>query len=309
METVLITGGTGLIGTRLTQLLQQKKYNVAHLSRNKKNENSIITYAWNIKKGFLEEQAITSANYIIHLAGAGIADQPWTTERKKEIINSRVESANLLFEKIKTLRPPLKAFISASAIGYYGVVTSGNIFTENDPPASDFLGKTCQLWEEAADRIGNLETHLPGIRIRTVKIRTGMVLSNKGGALPKMANPVRNFIGAPLGTGKQYIPWIHIDDLCRIYIKAIEDVKMQGAYNGVAPQSITNRDFTKAIARTLNKPLILPNVPQWILKIILGEMAVMVLEGSRVSCEKIMMEGFSHEFPELDVALKELLKK
>ena len=308
METVLITGGTGLVGTRLTELLQQKKYKVTHLSRSKKNENNVITYTWDIKKATIEEEAITTANYIVHLTGAGIADKRWTTKRKKEIIDSRVKSANLLFEKIKTLGHPLKAFISASAVGYYGAVTSEKIFTESDPPANDYLGETCRLWEAAADQIGQTGT-VTGRTIRTVKLRTGVVLSDKGGVLEKMMQPIRYFLGAPLGNGKQYMPWIHIDDLCRIYIKAIEDEKLQGAYNAVAPAHVTNKELTKAIAKTLNKPLFLPNVPGWLLEIVLGEIGEVALKGSRVSCEKIIKAGFEFQFPELEGALNSLLKK
>lgn len=315
-----------MIGKRLTKLLLDKGYNVAHLSRSptptlsfgslspghstglspsgeikegKKNGEKIKSYQWDIDKGWIEEGAIENADYIIHLAGADIADKRWTHKRKKEIIESRIKTANLLYEKVKAGNAILKSFISASAIGYYGAVTTDKIYTEDNTPAEDFLGKTCQLWEKAADQFS-------GLGIRTVRIRVGVVLAKEGGALPKMALPVKLFAGAAIGSGNQYIPWIHIDDLCNIFIKAIESEEMHGAYNAVSPNHAINKEITKVIAKTLNKPLILPNVPAWFFKLIFGEMAGILLNGSRVSSEKIVNEGFEFKYPEIEKALKDL---
>ena len=206
MSKVLISGGTGSIGTMLADFLRDQGHEIGLLSRSEKQNGPYRTYRWNIKDNYLDPEALESCEYIIHLAGAGIADKAWTSQRKKEIIESRVLSTDLLFNKVKEHKPPLKAFISASAVGYYGQLTSDQIFKEEDEPANDFVGKTCFLWEQAADRFEDLG-------IRTVKIRIGVVLMTQGGALEKMVQPIRLGVGSPLGSGKQYIPWVHVDDV------------------------------------------------------------------------------------------------
>jgi uncharacterized protein (TIGR01777 family) len=302
MKTVLITGASGLIGTHLTPLLQQKGYRVTHLSRSSPKKSNIETYLWDVRKQTIDERAVKEADYIIHLAGAGIADKKWTKERKKEIIDSRIESTLLLFKIIQQTNTSLKGFISSSAAGIYGAITTEKIYSESDPAAADFLGITCKLWEEAADAISKLN-------VRVLKIRTGVVLSEKGGALKRMTKPIRFFAGSPLGDGKQYVPWVHLDDICNIYLKAIEDETMQGAYNAVAPEYVTNKELTQAIAYMLHRPLLMPNVPVFLLKILFGEMAVVVLTGSRISCKKLEAAGFVFKYNQLDQALKNLLSR
>ena len=296
MKKVLITGGTGLIGKRLSFLLASKGYEVSVLSRSKSPESKYTTFVWNVKDQFIEEEAFQDLYYIIHLAGAGIADKKWSEKRKKEIIDSRVQSTNLLYNTSKRLKTPLKAFISASATGYYGSATTATIFTETDQPANDFLGKVCRLWEESIFQFKNDKT-------RTVALRTGIVLSNDGGALKKMKTP----LVTPLGDGKQYMPWIHIDDLCEIYIKAIEDEDFEGAYNAIAPEHITNYSFSKAIAKTFKIPFLPIGAPSFILKIVFGKMATIILNGSRVSTGKIEKTGFKFKFKSLDKASKNLI--
>lgn len=300
METILITGASGLIGSKLTPLLQQKGYRVIHMSRTIPKNAAVETFLWDVHKQIIDHTAIQQADYLIHLAGANLADKKWTTSQKKEIIDSRVESLHLLFKSIQKTNRQLKGFICSSATGIYGAVTSETIFRESDLPAEDFLGITCKLWEGAAETIAKLD-------IRTVKLRTGVVLSEKGGALEKIAKPVRFLVGAPFGTGKQYFPWIHIDDLCAIYIKALEDYSMNGPYNAVAPEHVTNKIFIKTIASVLHKPLIMPAIPAFLLKLIFGEMAVTILEGSRVSCKKIEAAGFAFEYKTLEKAVTHLL--
>lgn len=299
METVLITGASGLIGTHLSPLLQRKGYRVIHLSREIPLKSTFETFQWDVHEQTIDEKAIEQADYIIHLAGAGIADKKWTGLRKKEIIDSRVESIHLLFKTIQKTNATIKCFVSASGIGIYGATTSEIIFSETDSPANDFLGITCKLWEGAAEIIAKLN-------IRTVKLRTGIVLSEKGGALAKMAKPIHLFVGSPLGSGKQYMPWIHLDDLCEIYMQAIEDVSMNGPYNAVAPEHITNDYFTRMLAKALKRPLMMPNVPAFLLKFILGEMSAAVLNGSRVSCKKLEATGFTFQYDTLNKALKNL---
>lgn len=300
MATILITGGTGLVGRFLSKKLRDKGYSVAVLGRRSEQSTNITAYTWNIDKNEIENEAIEKADYIIHLAGANIGEKRWTDKRKKIIIDSRVKSAQLIFEKLKQNTNQVKAFISASAIGYYGAISTDKIFSEKDAPANDFLGETCRQWEQSAERFEEL-----GIRV--VKIRTGIVLSKQGGALSKMITLIRLGMGSTLGTGKQYLPWVHIEDLCGIYIKAIEDTQMKGAYNAVAPDHKTNKDFTEALANVLRKPLWLPNIPAMVLKIILGEMSAILLKGSRVSSDKVTTAGYKFRFSNLDEALVNLL--
>ena len=294
METILITGGTGLIGKQLSTLLREKNYNVTVLSRT--NSEVPNSYFWDIEKDFIEEKAITEADYIIHLAGAGIAEERWTKKRKKELVNSRVDSTKLLYKNVVKLNPKLKGFIAASGIGYYGAISSETIFTENDAPGKDFLATICKLWEKESIKFDS-------INIRTVILRTGIVLSKKGGAYEKISKPIKIGIGSSLGSGNQYVPWIHITDLCNMYIEAIENNDIHGIYNAVSPEHTTNTALTNSIAASLNKKIRLPNTPAFILKTLLGKMAVILLEGSRVSSEKILSIGFQFKFPTLKKAL------
>ena len=285
---ILVTGGTGLIGSNLCNLLKSKGHTVSILSRSKTKKANV--FYWNIEESYIDKEAIINTDYIIHLAGAGIADKRWTNARKKVLIDSRVKSTNLLFQKVTALNPTLKGFISASGVGYYGALTSEKIFNENDAPYNDFLSEICIHWEKEATKFNSLN-------IRTVILRTGVVFSKQGGALEKIIKPVKFNVGAALGTGKQYMPWIAIEDLCNMYVAAIENKALNGIYNAVAPEHITNKELTKSISKTLKKPLWLPNVPSFILKIMLGELAVILLEGSRVSCEKIKNTGFNFKYP------------
>ncbi len=297
METILITGGTGLIGKHLSNLLRTKNYNIAILSRSTSgNPNA---YFWDIEKDFIEQKAIEQADYIIHLAGAGIADERWTKKRKKELIDSRVNSTQLLYEKVVKFNPNLKGFIAASGIGYYGSVTSEKIYTENDAAGTDFLATTCKLWEKESMKFD-------AINIRTVILRTGIVLSKDGGAYEKISKPIKIGVGAPLGSGKQYMPWIHITDLCNMYLNAIENNELHGIYNAVAPEHVTNKEFTYRVALSLNKKIRLPNVPSLVLRALLGKLAVILLEGARVSAEKIIATKFKFKYASLKEALKEI---
>lgn len=300
MENVLITGGTGLIGTRLTELLQQSGYSVTYLSRSKGNGN-IKTYLWNPSEGKIDEDALLNADYIINLAGTGVFDHKWSKDYKGEIVASRVNALHLLYEKLKGRRWP-KAFVTASAVGIYGADNGEKILTEESPIGEDFLAGVCRQWEVAAE-------YLNAMGIRTVKIRVGIVLSPKGGALEKLDATVKKGAGAVLGSGKQYISWIHIDDLCKLFIKALTDENMSGAYNAVAPNPVTNEELTKALGETLHKSIVLPHVPAFALKLMLGaERAETVLGSSRVSAAKTLQTGFKFEFEELKPALADLYK-
>lgn len=290
MIKILISGGTGLVGRHLTKLLEKKGYKVAILSRNPKEENE---FKWDVKRGYIDKKAFKDVTHVIHLAGAGIADTRWNEKRKKIIIKSRVNSANLLFKKIQEFEIPIKGFISASGIGFYGAITSDHIFEENDSPANDFIATVCKKWEKAANQFSKLS-------IPVTILRTGIVLSKNGGALEKMNTPL--FLAA-LGSGKQYMPWIHIDDLCNLYAKAIEDSNFNGVFNAVAPNSDTNKTFTKTLGKVLSKYVLPIHIPSFILKGILGELAIILLEGSRISSKKTA-DFYDFKFPDLTTALQ-----
>jgi|LakMenEpi03Aug12_release.lakeMendotaPanAssembly.Ray.scaffolds.fasta_scaffold21079_5 uncharacterized protein (TIGR01777 family) len=301
MNKVLITGASGLVGSRLTELLLSKKMEVVHVGRTKRN-GSVPSFAWDVDKQQMDAKALAGVDTIVHLAGAGVADKRWTPTRKKEILDSRVQSTRLLYQILKEEKHSVKNIVSASAIGYYGFGLSDQLFTEERPPATDFLASVTTEWEKEVDAIRELE-------IRVVKIRIGIVLSNKGGALKEMARPIQFGVGAPLGTGQQVMSWIHIDDLCEMFCKAIQDRSLAGAYNGVAPNPVTNAELTKAIASILKKPLWLPNVPPFVLRLLVGEMADIVVNGSKVSAEKILATRFKFQYSQIDDALRNLLSK
>lgn len=297
---ILITGATGLVGQRLSRLLLRKGHSVSWLSRNKSSTNDKVQhFVWNVNEHYIDEKAFENIDAVVHLAGAGIADKPWTEERKKEIVDSRIQSTQLLYTYLSNLTTKPKVVVASSAIGYYGSVTQETVFTETDPPANDFLGKCCAQWENEIFKIENLG-------IRTVALRTGIVLSKQGGALPKMAKPISLGLGAALGNGKQYMSWIHIDDLCNLYVTAIENEKYTGSYNAVTSNPTSNKRFTQALASILQKPYFLPNVPTFLLKLIFGEMAIILLEGSRISAQKVIENGYKFKFNYLDEALKDL---
>lgn len=300
MPKVLITGGSGLIGKALTDKLLQKGYEVVHLSRSEKLDGKVKAYKWNVDKGEIDSRAFEQLDYIVHLAGTGVADKRWSAARKQEIIDSRVKSSALLVKMLKEHNVRLKAFVGASAIGIYGMETSAHVYKEEDKGKEDFLSYSCRLWEESYQPVMDSG-------VRTVIIRVGVVLSNKGGALLKMLGPVKAGIGSALGSGKQFVPWIHIDDISGIFLKAIEDEQLQGTFNGVAPSAITNNQLTKAIAKTLHKPYFMPAVPVVVLKLMFGELASMFLEGSAVSADKIKTAGYGFKFDTIERTLSDLL--
>ncbi len=299
MATVLISGGTGLIGNKLSKMLREKGYDVRILSRQPSKNNYYIH--WDIDRNFIQENALLNIDTIIHLAGEGIADKNWTEERKKEIIDSRLNSTRLLFDLLSKKNHQVHQFISASAIGYYSE-RGDELMFEDSNSSNDFLGTTCALWEKEVDKISTLA-------IRTVKIRTGIVLSTQGGALKKMVIPFKLGFGSALGNGKQWMSWIHEDDLCNMYIYAIENKKLNGAYNAVAPNPVTNNEFSKTLASVLKSPYWFPRIPTFILKLLFGEMSVVVLGSTRVSSEKIINAGFIFRFENLKDSLLNLFQK
>lgn len=297
--TVLITGGSGLIGKYLTSALLTAGYGVSHLSRGQDQFGRVRVYRWDPGKGILDTKPFQGVEHIVHLAGANIGERPWTKSRKDEILCSRTDSAKLLHKVVSGYGIKIKSFISASGVSCYGTITSDQIFTEDDPFAYDFLGNVCRQWEEAA---GLFEKD----GVRTVKIRAAVALEKSDIAMKRMSAPAKvGFIGMA-GSGKQYMPWIHITDLVGIYLKAVTDESMKGVYNAVSPQHVTHRQFMKALADTLGRPLMPIPAPAFTLKVVYGEMASIVLEGSRVSSEKIQRAGFNFEYGNLNSALENI---
>jgi uncharacterized protein (TIGR01777 family) len=299
-KNVLITGGTGLVGTRLTELLLQQNYQVSIVSRKKESIPQVTVYQWNVREQFIEPGAIENADYIVHLAGAGVADERWTESRKKEILDSRTESARLLHTTLQKSGHRPKAFVSASGVGIYGNDRGNELLTETSSHGSDFLAEVSKAWERSVQPMSELG-------IRTVMLRIGIVLSEKGGALAKIVAPIRLGAGAGLGSGRQWMSWIHIDDLCRMIIYALENDALNGPYNAVGPHPDTNAELTRTAAQALHRPLLLPNVPAFALRLAFGELAATVLGSLKVSNQKITETGFTYQYPDLPKALTDLL--
>lgn len=307
MPVVLITGGSGLIGKNLTRHLISKEYQVIIVSRKPADtsDDALISFAnWNVKEQKIDSDAIAKADYIINLAGAGVMEKKWTEKYKKEIAESRTMSGELLINALQKNANHVKAIISASAIGWYGgdskplVHTNG--FIETDDADKNFLGETCRLWEESIVPVTKLDKRL-------VKLRTGIVLSNDGGAFAEFKKSLRFGIAAILGGGKQMISWIHMDDLCRMYIYAIENGQLSGSYNAVAPLPVSNKTLLLNLAKKMRGQFYIPiHVPQFLLKLIMGERSIEILKSATVSCEKIKAAGFTFLYPSIDAALKEL---
>ena len=301
MQKILITGSSGLIGRSLANYLSSREYEVRQLSR-KKDYNKQHYYFWDLNSGIIEESALIGVDHIIHLAGAGIAEKRWTVKRKREIIDSRIKSTELLFNEVSKMNVKPKTFISASAIGFYGAATTNKIFSEDDEPCDDFLGEVCKQWESSSQKFAELG-------IRNVQLRFGVVLSAEGGALPKMTFPIKLGIGSALGSGNQFVPWIHIEDVLKIIETSILNNNLLGPYNVVSPESKTYSEFVKAIAEKLERPLFMTNIPSFALKLALGEMSKIILEGSKISSNKLIDSGYAFSFPTLDKALSNLLLK
>ena len=305
MQTVLLTGGTGLVGKAFTQLLTSKGYQVIILSRGKKEivTEPNVTYAqWNVATEEIDIEAVKKADYIIHLAGAGVMDKKWTEQYKKEIVDSRVKSGALIVNTLKNNEHNVKAIVSASAIGYYGEDKIDNyFFTETDKPAEGFLGSTCQLWEDSIDYANSL-----GIRV--AKMRIGIVFSNNGGALAEFVKPLKFKLATILGKGSQVISWIHIDDLCRQFLFAIENEDIKGAYNAVAPNPVTNKNLMLKLAGKIAGKFYFPfYIPSFFLKLMMGDRSIEILKSTTVSCKKITDAGFNFLYNEVDEALEDLV--
>lgn len=309
MATILITGGTGMIGQALSKLLISKEHTIIILSRGMSGSTN-PQYAvahWDPARQEIDVAAIQQADYIINLAGAGVADKRWNKKRKQEIIDSRVQSGELLVKALKENANKVKAVISASGIGWYGDDVKRSparkAFVEDDPVDTEYLGEVCRLWEASIDPVQELGRRL-------IKFRIGIVLSNEGGALKEFRMPVRFGVAAILGSGRQVISWIHIDDLTRLIVYAIEHEELQGVYNAVASQPVTNRNFMLNLAGKIKGRFYIPfYVPSFVLKLMLGGMSVEVLKSATVSNSKISHAGFQFLYPTIEAALGDLTKR
>lgn len=299
---VLITGATGLIGQEIVKQCHQKDIQVFYLTTSKNkivDKKNYKGFYWNPDSNEIDENCFTAVNTIIHLAGASVAKR-WTDEYKKEIISSRTETTQLLIEALKNCgNQTVKHIVSASAIGIYPDSKIAYYDTSDSETSNSFLGQVVDIWEHAVDGFKAL-----GLKVS--KIRIGLVLAKNGGALPKIFQPIRLGVGAALGSGEQWQSWIHIEDLAQMFVFVIENA-LPGIYNGVAPNAVTNKELTHSAAKILNKPLWLPNVPQFMMKLILGEMHIILFESQRVSSKKIETKGFHFNYSYLEPALKDLL--
>ena len=305
MQTILITGGTGLVGKALTKMLIDKNYKVIVLTRSLRDKinSPELSYAlWDVDKQTIDMESISKADCIIHLAGAGVVDKRWTSAYKKEILSSRTRSSLLLVVALKKGNHQVKTIVSSSAIGWYGADKKTDYaFVETDTAEVDFLGTTCRRWEESITT-----AEIMGIRV--CKLRTGIVLSNDGGALVEFKKPLRMGIAAILGNGKQMISWIHIEDLCRMFIHAVENPKLNESFNAVAPYPVSNKTLTLTLAKLIRGRFFIPmHVPSFILKLMLGESSIEVLKSTTVSSDKIKSTGFTFYYPSIEAALKELI--
>ncbi|ATH08701.1 TIGR01777 family protein [Halobacteriovorax marinus] len=303
---ILITGATGLVGKRLLEKLFLSGFDdVRILSTSKKRaQNSIPfpveVFEWSPLENKISDAALENIDIVFHLAGESVADGRWSKQRKERILNSRVNGTRLLLDSIQKSNSTPQKFITASAVGIYGQDLSDKVITEESPLDDDFLADVCRRWENTL-----FERDIEGMKVHS--LRTGIVLSNQGGALQKMLPPFKMGAGGILGSGKQYMSWIHIDDLVDAYIFLMKNDCKEKAYNGVSPTPLTNYNFTKVLGAALKRPTIFP-VPAFVLKGIFGEMSDILLKGQRVIPKALEAEGFEFKYEKLGDALDDILK-
>ena len=297
---ILITGATGMIGKELLRALQKQGHTLSILSRKRVKMEGVNVFLWDVYRQKIDKNCLNGVDTIVHLAGENIASKKWTEERKKELIDSRVMSTELLYKTMREVPHRVTDFVSASAVGYYGDCGE-EILTEDSENGYGFLAECCEKWEDAVDKGKSFN-------LRIVKIRTGFILKEDEGGLAVMAKPIRFFVGAPLGSGKQWVPWIHINDIVNIYLAAISKSEMKGAYNACAPYPVINLTLTNEIAEALHRPVWPFKVPEGLLKTLLGEMSIVALMSTNTSAQKLLDSGYHFEFTQLDHALRDLYK-
>lgn len=298
MKKILIAGGTGFVGKHLISFLAEKGYSINVLTRKQGSNSSgnIQFFQWDIEKEYIDKKAFENVDTIINLTGANIGEKRWTEKRKSEIINSRIKSIDLLYRYVSEDNFNINTFVSSSAIGFYGAVTTNEIFKETSKSGNDFLASVCQIWENTAMKFNDLG-------IRTVILRNGVIIGKNGGIYQKLSPSAKLGINVSLGSGKQYLPWIDIRDLVRLYEFILSNSKISGIYNTVSSEQITMNDFSKTLLKSFDKKSIFPNAPAFIIRLLFGKMSAMLLEGSRVSNEKLKGIGFSFEFDTIEKPL------
>lgn len=294
---VLITGATGMIGKALVPALLQKGYKVSMLSRHAKPLPDTRVFLWNVENQTIDIACFEGVTAIIHLAGENIAGAKWTEKRKKQIVDSRVQSTQLLYRGLAKARNNVRTFISASALGFYGDRGDERL-TEESVKGKGFLASCCAQWEAAVDQ-GNKAD------LRIVKLRMGFILDKYDGGLPVMAKPVQFWLAAPLGSGKQWVPWIHLKDMVNMYIHALEN-PLSGTFNACAPSPVTNQTLTKELAKALNRPVWPLSVPSALMKVLIGEMSEVVLTSTNTSAQKILDSGFKFQYNLIPPALADI---
>ncbi|HOY05114.1 MAG TPA: TIGR01777 family oxidoreductase [Saprospiraceae bacterium] len=299
MPITLLAGGTGFIGTRLADMLLQQGHVVRLLTRQPKGAGQ---FAWDVEKGTIDRKALEGVDYVVNLAGAGIADKRWTEARKREIVDSRVKSTHMLAEAVKQSGHQPQAWVSASAIGYYGNSGEQKMHETDAPVDRSFMVDCCEQWEQAVDEIAALG-------IRTVKLRLGVVLEKGGGALDEFVKPLRFGLGTYFGNGQAWYSWIHRDDVCRAFIWALETPDVDGVFNLVAPYPIRNKALVKAIAHARRRPAVFLPVPSFALRLLFGEMSATILNSNLIASEKIEQAGFIFQYPDTDKALESIFQK
>lgn len=300
MVTILITGGSGLIGSALSVELAGEGHTVRHLTRASSRSGPFRSFHWDLDAGTVDPEALVGVDHIIHLAGASISQKRWNGPRIQELIESRTRGPELLYGACERSGHWPKSFVSAAGIGYYGATTSAQVYAESDPPGTDTIARISVAWEEAVDRWSE--------HTRVVKLRTPVVLAKDAGALAPLGKLARWGLASPIGSGRQFMPWIHLTDLVNAYRIALVDVRLHGAFNVVAPDQPDNRRFMRTLAKALHRPFILPAVPAVVLRMVVGEMATLLLNGSRINGDKLLNAGYAVKHPDLGRALEDLYR-
>lgn len=300
-KNILITGGTGLLGKILTKELQSQGHQVSILSRNPKKVKSAKAFYWDVDKQEIDETCLNGIDTIVHLAGEGIADKKWTEKRKQEIIDSRVDSIQLLYHLIAKQETSVKSIVSASAVGFYGD-REDELLTEESPKGTGFLSDSCKFWEDAVEKGSEL-----GLRI--VKLRIGLLLTPKGGVLEPFKLMVKTFSAMKFGDGKQWFPWVHADDLVGMFSWAVNHPEIEGVFNATAPSPVTNTEFTKTLSKVMKRPFWPIQIPVFALKIALGERKELLLMSNRTDSQKIQKAGYQFKYTNLKKALEDVISK
>ena len=300
MAVFTITGATGSVGRAIIQTLQSQSHEIRVLSTRKSVEiNGVSSFYWNPNTNEIDQDSLIGSDYLIHLAGATVSKR-WTAAYKKQIMDSRVDGTQLLLSAMRRLKTPLKAVISASAIGYYGSDLE-RLMKERDAPANDYLAAVTKIWESYTQKFESPQT-------RSIQLRIGIVLDSGAGVLGRLEPLVKFGLAAPLGSGKQWSSWIHVEDLARMFVYAASQSLASGPYNAVAPAPVTNKQLTKALCRVNKRPMLPIGVPPFVLKIMLGQMATLALMSQKVSADKIVATGFSFKYTTISDALSAIYK-